>query len=393
MIVETRRDEGTSQADGGQQFLFRPHNLGSLVLPNRIVMAPMTRGRTLSPDRIPGDLEAEYYAQRASAAFVITGGTYISPQAIGGMRSPGIYTDAQVEGWKKITGAVHGRGGRIFLQIAHPGSVSHPDLLDGQLPVAPSPVNAAQKVFTPTGFQDTVAPQPLTVDGIRFIVDDFGRAAKRAKYAGFDGVEVHGANAYLIPQFLNSATNHREDEYGGSPENRVHFALEVLEAIAAHWTKNQIGFKLNPGLNGVGSFIANEDTLPTYDLLLEQLSKHELGYVQLSRPVNDVSTTAVAVLQDGTYARYRPIFRGTLIANLGFDRESGNRVVQSGDADLVSFARHFIANPDLPERFSRNVAIAEGDRDTYYQGGAAGYTTYPPYDFHAFRQSPQDAQF
>ena len=383
MIVEKRRDEEVRQADQGQPFLFRSYNLGSLLLPSRIVMAPMTRGRTISAERSPGAIEAEYYAQRASAGLIVTGGTYVSSEAVGGIRVPGIYSEQQIEDWKRVTDAVHKPEGRIFLQLAHSGAISHPDLLGGKLPAAPSSINPVQKVFTPSGFKDTLTPRSLSVDEIQSIVADYGRAAKNAKQAGFDGVEVHAANTYLLPQFLNSATNHRADAYGGSPERRARLALEVLEAVAAHWPKNRIGIKLSPGLNGMGALVANEDTLPTYDYLVQELDRFSPGYLHLMRPINDVSETAVAILKEGTYTRYRSIFRSTLIANSGFDRESGNRVVQSGDADLVSFARHFIANPDLPERFSRNVAIAGGDRDTYYQGGAAGYTSYPPYDFHA----------
>jgi N-ethylmaleimide reductase len=360
--------------------LYRPYALGPTTLPNRIVMSPMTRGRTEPSNREPGDIEAEYYAQRASAGLIISGGTYVSPQAVGGIRVPGIYTDGQAEAWKKVTHAVHEKDGRIFLQLAHSGSISHPDLLDGELPVAPSPINPVQKVFTPGGFKDTVEPRSLTPDGIRSVVDDFGHAAKRAKDAGFDGVELHSANTYLLPQFLNTSTNHREDEYGGSPERRARIVLEILTAIAAHWTTDRIGIKLSPGLNGVGNVVANDATLPTYDYLIHQLNEAAIGYLHLMRPINDVSHTAVAVLQDGVYKRYRPMFQGTLIANFGFDSDSANQLIQDGDADLVSFARHFIANPDLVQRFSNNAPLAEGDRDTYYQGGAAGYTSYPPYD-------------
>jgi N-ethylmaleimide reductase len=380
MSVKIQSSPKVTSEIGEVQLLLTPYRLGTITLPNRVVMSPMTRGRTDSPGRAPGDMEAEYYAQRASAGLIITGGTYVSPQAVGGIRVPGIYSDGQIGAWRRLTDVVHAHGGRIFLQLAHSGSISHPDLLDGELPVAPSAINPRQKVFTPSGFKDSVTPRSLTLDGIRSAVEDFGQAAKNAKRAGFDGVELHSANIYLLPQFLNSATNHRQDEYGGSPERRARFVFEILEALAAHWPKSQIGIKLSPGLNGVGSLVANDETLPTYDYLIQQLDRFSLGYLHLMRPINDVSQTAVAVLQEGTYKRYRPLFQGTLIANFGFDLESANELVQSGDADLVSFARHFIANPDLAERFSTNAPIAEGDRNTYYQGGAAGYTSYPPHN-------------
>jgi N-ethylmaleimide reductase len=379
MTVEDQASTKTGK-DVEVQPLLRPFRLGSLALPNRIVMSPMTRGRTESPERTPGDMEAEYYSQRASAGLIITGGTYVSPQAVGGIRVPGIYSDVQVEGWKRLTDVVHARGGRIFLQLAHSGSISHPDLLGGELPVAPSAINPQQKVFTPTGFKDSVTPRGLTLDEIRSVVDDFGQAAKNAKTAGFDGIELHSANIYLLPQFLNSATNHRHDEYGGSPEGRVRIVLEILEALATHWTKSQIGIKLSPGLNGMGGVVVNDETLPTYDHLIRQLDKFSLGYLHLMRPINDVSQTAVASLQEGTYRRYRTLFRGALIANFGFNLESANRLLKDGDADLVSFARHFIANPDLPERFSQDAPIAEGDRETFYQGGVTGYTSYRSYN-------------
>jgi N-ethylmaleimide reductase len=364
----------------GAEAILAPYTLGSLELRNRVVMSPMTRGRTESEDRAPGVLEAEYYAQRASAGLIITGGTYISPQGIGSIRVPGIYSDQQVEAWKRVTGAVHENGGRIFLQIAHSGSISHPDLHGGELPVAPSAINPRQKVFTPTGFKDTVTPRSLHADEIRAIVDDYGHAAKNARKAGFDGVELHAAHIYLLPQFLSSATNHRSDTYGNSPEGRARLVLEALESIANHWTKSRIGIKLSPGLNGVGAFMANDGTLPTYDYLFAELNRFSPGYVHLMRPINDVSGTPVASLQAGTYKRYRPMFNGTLIANFGFDRKSANELIAGGDANLVSFARHYIANPDLPERFSQNEPLVEGDTATYYQGAAAGFTSYPPFE-------------
>jgi N-ethylmaleimide reductase len=364
----------------GAEAILSPYTLGLLELRNRVVMSPMTRGRTESEERAPGVLEAEYYAQRASAGLIVTGGTYISPQSIGSIRVPGIYSDQQVEAWKRVTGAVHENGGRIFLQIAHSGPISHPDLLGGKLPVAPSAINPQQKAFTPTGFKDTVTPRSLNLDEIYAIVDDYGHAAKNARAAGFDGVELHAAHIYLLPQFLSSTTNQREDAYGGSPEGRARLVLEALESIASHWEKNRIGIKLSPGLNGVGAFVANDDTLPTYDYLFRELNRLLPGYVHLMRPINDVSGTPVAGLQKGTYKRYRPMFKGALIANVGFEMKSANELVANGEADLVSFARHYIANPDLPERFLQKAPLAQSDVATYYQGGAAGYTSYPPYE-------------
>ena len=362
---------------GEAEATLAPYTLGTLNLKNRIVMAPMTRGRTEAEDRSPSSLEAKYYAQRASAGLIITGGTYISRQAIGSIRVPGIYSEAHVDAWKRVTSAVHGSDGKIFLQIAHSGSVSHRELLEGELPVAPSSVNPLQKVFTPTGFRHTEVPRSLTISEIETIVGDFGRAARNAREAGFDGVELHAAHVYLLPQFLSSATNHREDGYGGSATARARIVLEALVSIAQHWERDRIGIKLSPGLNGLGAFVANDDTLSTYDHLFNELNRFSPAYVQLMRPINDVGSTPVAELQEGTYKRYRPLFKGTLIANVGFDKASANEMVANGDADMVSFARHYIANPDLPTRFTKNTALVERDVATYYQGGALGYTTYP----------------
>jgi N-ethylmaleimide reductase len=371
-----RKEQNTAE---GAEAVLAPYALGPLKLKNRIVMSPMTRGRTESEERAPGNLEAEYYAQRASAGLIITGGTYISKQAIGSIRVPGIYSHSQVEAWKRVTSAVHSKGGKIFLQIAHSGSVSHPNLLGDELPVAPSPINPLQKVFTPAGFRDTIAPRSLTLDEIAVVVEDYGHAAKNAHAAGFDGVELHAAHVYLLPQFLSSATNQREDGYGGSPSGRVRIVLEALAAISQHWEKSRIGIKLSPGLNGLGAFVANNDTLPTYDHLFAELNRFSPGYVQLMRPINDVGSTPIAELQEGTYKRYRPLFTGTMIANVGFERASANDLIAQGDADLVSFARHYIANPDLPERFSKKLPLAEGNVASYYQGGPDGYTTYPSF--------------
>lgn len=362
---------------GARSPLLTTYRRESLVLPNRIVMAPMTRGRTESRERIPSSMEATYFAQRAGAGLIVTGGTYVSPQAVGGIRVPGVYSDEQVEGWRHVVDRVHTRGGRIFLQLAHSGSISHPDLLDGALPVAPSAVNPLQKTFTPAGFKDTIVPRALERSDIAAIIDDFGRAARNARLAGFDGVELHAANVYLLPQFLSSAVNQRDDDYGGSPGNRSRIVLEVLDALAAHWPRQQIGIKLSPGLHGVGVMVANEDTLPTYDYLVDQLDRLDLAYLHLMRPMMDVSATAIAMLQGDTYRHFRTRYRGTLIANGGFDVDTASALIASGEADLVSFARHFIANPDLPERIASGSRLASGDMGTYYQGGEQGYTTYP----------------
>ncbi|MCU1322997.1 MAG: NADH:flavin oxidoreductase/NADH oxidase [Acidobacteriaceae bacterium] len=357
--------------------IFTPYQLGTLTLPNRIVMSPMTRARTTSEGRVPLPIEAVYYAQRASAGLILTGGIYVSRQAVGSINVPGLYTAEQVEGWKAVTSAVHTMGGRIFAQLGHSGSVSHPDLLDGAMPTGPSPINPLQKMFTPIGMKDTITPRALTNTEIKEIVKDYGTAAKNAKEAGFDGVELHGANTYLIPQFLNLALNRRTDEYGGSPENRARFLFEVLEEIATVWDKNRIGVKLSPTLHGVGAFVASEESLPTYHHIAERLNAFTPAYLHLLRAINDVSNSPLAVLQANALQHYRSIFIGTIIGNGGFDQAQANATLKEDDADLISFARLFISNPDLVERFSDGSPLSPSDPQTYYRGGQEGFTDYP----------------
>ena len=362
---------------GSSHKLLTTYRLGKLNLRNRVIMSPMTRGRTENKTGVPLPVEAEYYAQRASAGLVFTGGIFISRQAIGSINVPALYTAEQVEGWKAVTAAVHARGGRIFAQLGHSGGVSHPDLHEGKDPVAPSPVNPLQKVFTPTGFKGTGTPRALTTAEIKQTVEDYRVAAENAKKAGFDGVEVHGANTYLIPEFLNEALNHRTDEYGGSPKGRTRFLFEVLEALATVWDKDQIGVKLSPTLHASGAFMATAQTLPTYNYAVEKLSDFGPAYLHLLRAINDVTGTPIAELQTRTLQHFRPLFKGTLIANGGFDQSAAEQAVRNGDADLVSFARLYISNPDLVDRFARGLKLAPSNPQTYYQGGANGYTDYP----------------
>src|ERR1700723_4458715 len=254
--------------------LLTPFQLGPLLLPNRIVMSPMTRAR--STHGIPATIEAEYYVQRATAGLIITGGIYISRTAVGGINVPGIYTNEQLASWRGITEAVHSAGGQIFAQLSHSGSVTHPLLLNGDVPVAPSAVNPRQKVMAESGYVDTVDPRALTIAEIQSPVDDYRIAAVNAKSAGFDGVEVHGGNVYLIPQFLNPSTNLRQDEYGGSPENRARIVLEVLTAIGTVWDHDGIGLKLSPAISGIGAYRA-------VDHILEWLNDFSPAYLHLRR--------------------------------------------------------------------------------------------------------------
>ena len=348
--------------------ILTPLQLGTLELPNRVVMSPMTRAR--STRGVPTPLEAQYYSQRASAGLIITGGIYISQQAVGAINVPGIYTEEQVESWRQITEAVHSAGGRIFAQLSHSGSVSHPSLLNGQTPVAPSLVNPRQKVLTEEGYVDTIEPRVLTIVEIKSVVKDYKAAAANAKNAGFDGVEVHGANIYLLPQFLSASTNQRQDAYGGSPENRARIVLEILTAIGSVWDHNRIGIKLSPAISGIGTYTAT-------DYILEWLSGFGPAYLHLRRGF-DTNGNPTELLREHTFDHFRELFKGALIGNGGFDLATANAHVERGNVDLVSFARHFISNPDLVSRFRENQALASSDPATYYTGGPKGYIDYPP---------------
>lgn len=359
------------------QPLFQPVAIGDLELRNRIVMAPMTRARVDNPRHIPGHAQAQYYAQRASAGLIVTEGTWPSRDAIGAMNVPGIFTEAQAEGWKKVTDAVHAAGGRIFVQLGHLGAASHPDFHDGMPPLAPSAVNPAQKVFTPFGFKGTVTPRAMTIDDIKRTIDDYAKATAFARKAEFDGVELHGSSVYLVPEFLSDHFNRREDQYGGSPENRSRFVLEALSAMAAEWRSQRIALRLSPGFS-MGGFHPTAQTLPTYEYLVSKLSELHLAYLHLVHPSQELNDTPVAVLSKGTASYFRSFYDGLIVANGGFTRDSANDTITAGNTDLVSFALAFIANPDLVERFRQGLPLSIADPVTFYQGGATGYLDYPP---------------
>lgn len=365
-----------------QQPLLTTYELGDLKLKNRIVMAPMTRGRVTNPDLAPTVLNATYYAQRASAGLIITEGTGINPQAIGYINVPGIHSKEQIEGWRLVTEAVHAKDGKIFLQIAHGGSASHPDFYGGELPAGPSAINPGLQAFTPEGLKDSVTPRAFTIDEIKQIISDFRQAAQNAKAAGFDGVELHAQIFTLIPQFLSIATNQRTDEYGGSIENRSRFLFEVLDVLIAVYGRN-VGVKFSPAMFNPGLLKPDEFTISTFEYIFEKLNDYDLGYVHLLGPGTDLEGTIIEELKDNYYGRFRNIYKGTLIANLGFTQQSGNAIIDEGQADLVSFGALFIANPDLPERFALGTPLAEADQSTYYIGGEQGYTDYPASDSEA----------
>ncbi|SMO52888.1 alkene reductase [Gracilimonas mengyeensis] len=358
------------------QPLLKPLKNDHLELENRVVMAPMTRSRANNEGNVPnGDLQGLYYEQRASAGLIISEGSQISEKAVGYINTPGIHTEKQVEGWKEVTDRVHKAGGKIFIQLWHVGRISHPDFHDGELPHAPSAINPEQQSYTPEGFKDTVTPKEMTIDDIKQTVQDFRNAAANAMKAGFDGVEIHSSNGYLIHQFFNGTSNQRSDEYGGSIENRARFFFEVLDAIKEEVPEHKIGARFNPSLHGAFGMEMDEETIPTFDYVISKLNDYNLAYIHLSEPFTDVSDIPYAV--DEIAKHYRPMYDGTLMINGGFDQESGNKVIEEGHADLVSFAKLYISNPDLVERFEHGLELAEWDEDTFYTPGKEGYTDYP----------------
>ncbi|RKS43409.1 N-ethylmaleimide reductase [Gillisia mitskevichiae] len=357
------------------QALLESYKLEDLSLRNRVVMAPMTRNRADNSDNAPTSLHAEYYKQRSGAGLIITEGSQISERAVGYINTPGIYTNAQVEGWKKVTTAVHEEGGKIFIQLWHCGRMSHPKFHNGEKPLAPSAVNPNAQSFTQDGFEDTVEPKAMSLVEIKETIQEFKKAAQNAKDAGFDGVEIHSSNGYLIHQFFNKNSNTRTDEYGGSIQNRARFFFEVIEAINEVWDETKIGVRLNPSLNDAFGIKATEETIPTFDYIIEKLNAYNLAYLHLSEPFTDVSKIDFLVTEIARH--YRPIYKGTLMINSGFDQETGNQIIKEGNADLVSFGKLFISNPDLPKRFEKNADLAEWDEDTFYTPGAKGYTDYP----------------
>ncbi len=355
--------------------LFSPTQLGPSPLSNRMVMAPMTRLRAI--DSIPTSLMAEYYAQRASAGLIITECTMVSPLSYGYINCPGIFSEPQVEGWQQVTEAVHAKGGKIFLQLWHSGRVTHPTLLNGEQPVAPSAIAASGTLHTPVGKVTLETPRALAIDEIPKIVDQFHQGAKNAKQAGFDGVELHGAFGYLIDQFLQDGSNQRTDAYGGSVENRVRFPLEVVDTVIDVWGVKRVGIKLSPSNTFYGMFDSNPQE--TFGHLLSQLNSLPLAYVHLMEP-NDIDLNHREVLNP-VLPIFRPLYDGTLITNGGYDRTQANEAIASGHAELVSFGRPFIANPDLPRRFELDAPLNEPDPATFYGRGAdgaeVGYTDYP----------------
>ena len=358
-----------------KQILFESFNLKEIALKNRVVMAPMTRSRSNNPGSVATELTALYYAQRASAGLIITEGTYVNRDAVGYINVPGIYTTEQVQGWKLVTEAVHQQGGKIFAQLWHVGRMSHPDLLNGQLPLAPSALNPFEKVFTPEGFKETVEAREMTLDEIKKTIADFKNAAINAMEAGFDGVELHSSNGYLLHQFFNLYSNKRQDQYGGSVENRARILFDILDELKVIMDLSKVGVRLNPSLNGFLGMKVDEETIATFDYIVARLNDYNLAYLHLSEPFTDVSGDQNAIPEVAKH--YRPIYKGTIIINRGFTKDAATKVLNDGHADLVSFGVPYIANPDLVERFKADADISSPDQATFYTPGEKGYTDYP----------------
>ena len=351
--------------------LFIPAKLGPYELANRVVMAPLTRNRA-GPGGVPQEMNVEYYAQRASAGLIITEGSQISPQGRGYPGTPGIHSQAQIAGWRRVTDAIHRRGGRVFLQLWHVGRISHPSLQPkGALPVAPSAIKPDGETFTETGLQAFVTPRALQTDEIPGIVAQFRQAAENALEAGFDGVEVHAANGYLLDQFLRDGTNRRDDDYGGSLENRARLLLQVTHAVAGVFGADRVGVRLSP----VNSFNSMSDTAPdvTFPYIAERLNRFGLAYLH----VVEQDEAGSDAMRGFDPRKLRGAFKGTYIANGGYDQVRAEVALATGAADLIAFGKPFIANPDLAARFAIGAPLNRAEEASFYGGDEKGYTDYP----------------
>jgi N-ethylmaleimide reductase len=363
------------------QPLLRPYQSHDITFANRVVMAPLTRMRAANAELAPTQLHAEYYAQRASAGLIISEGTFVSPEAVGWANVPGLWSREQVQGWRIATDAVHAANGRIFAQLWHTGAMGHPDFHRGELPVSASAVNPGQQSVTPDGRKETVTPRAMSKSEIRETVRSFEEAARNAIEAGFDGVQIQGGYLYLFNQFLHVTTNQRTDEYGGSVENRARFLFEVVETVANAIGPNRVGIKTGPATTETGAFVSTDETLSTSEYVIGRLNDYGLSHLLLMGAMADLSSTPLAAMSgDGMFRHFRHIYHGTIIANVDIDRERANKLIEDGLADLVAFGRPFIANPDLPARFSSGASLAELDRATIYTSTAAGYTDYAPHE-------------
>lgn len=338
--------------------------IGSLEIENRIIMAPLTRARA-GEERMPNDLMAAYYAQRSSAGLILTEATSVTPMGVGYADTPGIWSQEQVEGWKKITKAVHDKGGKIVMQLWHVGRISHSSFLGGELPVAPSAIKPAGEVSLLRPITEYETPRALELAEIKEIIEVYRTGAKNAKDAGFDGVEIHAANGYLIDQFLQDSTNKRDDIYGGSIENRVRLLLEATDAVISVWGADRVGVHLSP--RGDSHDMGDSNPLETFGHVVRELDSRNIAFI----------FTREYQAKDSISPKLRELFKGTFIANEKFSKESAEKAIESGLADAVSFGVPFICNPDLVERFSTNAKLNEPVFETFYAKGEIGYTDYP----------------
>jgi N-ethylmaleimide reductase len=363
--------------------LFTPIQLGAITLKHRVVMAPLTRSRSEQPGDVPGDLMARYYTQRASdGGLIISEATSISIAGRGWFGAPGLYSDRQVAGWNKITDAVHAKGGLMFSQLWNVGRSSHVSMTNGAAPLAPSVVpdywlDSTPSISTPGGWMKPSPHRALEIEEIPQIVEDYRKAAERAKAAGFDGVEVHSANGYLLDEFLQDGSNKRSDAYGGPIENRARFLLEVVTALVSVWGGSRIGVRIGPG--GTWNKMSDSNPEADFDYVADQLNRFGLAYLHIIEP--RVKGNIVIAEGQGAVAaeRLRKVFKGTIVGAGGFEPESAEAIVEKGDADAVAFGRHFVSNPDLPERIRRKLPLNDYDRDTFYTFDSHGYTDYPSY--------------
>lgn len=353
--------------------LFEPIRLGSLILANRIFMAPLTRNRA-GEDGVPGQLAATYYSQRASAGLIVTEATQISPMGKGYINTPGIHSREQVQAWSRVVESVHKSGGRIFLQLWHVGRISHLSLLPNHAqPVAPSAIRANSRTLIATGLTEVSEPVSLRAGGIKDTLHDYRRAAANAKEAGFDGVEIHAANGYLIDQFLRTGSNRRTDEYGGAASNRVRFLIETVERILEVWDSSHVGVRISPtsGFNDM----RDDNPLETFSVAVETLNGYGLGYLHIVETAQNSKGSSPEDL--AMSAHLRTIWKGLYVVNGGYDLIRGEEALRTGHADAVAYGRAFLANPDLPRRLQLRASLNEPDATTFYGGDAGGYTDYP----------------
>lgn len=358
--------------DAAVKDLFTPVKLGALSLPHRVIMAPLTRNRA-SDNNAPNDRNVQYYKQRAGAGLIISEATQVSPQGLGYPLTPGIHSAAQVAGWKRVVDAVHEAGGRILLQLWHVGRISHPSLQpNGETPVAPSAIKPAGEAFTFEGLQPFVTPRALELQELPGIIESYRSGAENAKRAGFDGVELHNANGYLLDQFLRDGTNKRTDAYGGSLENRARLSIEVLEAILGVWPSDRVGIRISP--SGTFNDMSDSDPRRTFGYFAERLNGYDLAYLHIVEP-DPVDRESGGTLVPSR--EFRSLFNNQIIACGDYDLDSGNRAIQQGHADAIAYGKKFLANPDLPRRFRLNAPLNEPDQASFYGGTGIGYTDYP----------------